>query len=338
MKVERMACGFNKFFLNFCLAALTLLIFTNTASAKFLFDLNLPTLPELKVQFLDPNETQPVKEKEILTLTSPGVYISVGTERGFIGASLSPDVTHLLLIDYEPKVVLFNRINIALLEMAQSQNDYVWLRLHASADEWKSRAKSCNLENYLKVYVSEPGNLLFFRTLLEKPGFQSFDDYELGLRSGKFVGANYLFNLNQFEKISKLAKKGLIQAEPIDLRDHDSVDKIISALSKASLKISVLDLSNACDRWYVPKSDLTHLLNAALPVMESKTILLITVLSNIQNKTDFFWDYFAFEIGQLSQPECLSSFLDTIKSGNLYQLGGANTLNNEIGLKNCQTF
>jgi hypothetical protein len=48
----------------------------------------------------------PIWEKAI-----SGLYIAVGTERGFIGASVCPSISHLVLVDRHPDVVLFNRLN-----------------------------------------------------------------------------------------------------------------------------------------------------------------------------------------------------------------------------------
>lgn len=48
--------------------------------------------------FIRPNETNPADAKAIWEQAPSGPYVSVGSERGFIGAFLSPGVDHLLLI------------------------------------------------------------------------------------------------------------------------------------------------------------------------------------------------------------------------------------------------
>ena len=91
-------------------------------------DVELTTKPEViadkKASFLAPNEEYPADAVRILDQAVSGVYLSVGTERGFIGAALASNITHLLLADRDPRVVFFNRINIALLTVAQSREEY----------------------------------------------------------------------------------------------------------------------------------------------------------------------------------------------------------------------
>ena len=115
-----------------CLAPLALLLFVSAAHAEFLY-FSDQTLRNFKASnarfakraaFLTPNEHYPSLALPAFKESIRGVYISVGTERGFIGAAFS-HATHLLLVDIHPDVAEFNRINVRdanLLEFTLRQS------------------------------------------------------------------------------------------------------------------------------------------------------------------------------------------------------------------------
>ena len=70
----------------------------------------------------------------------PGLVISVGTERAFQGVALSPNATHALLMDYDTKIIQFNRINIELLK-APTLSEYRFLRWLADYEAWQEFIK-----------------------------------------------------------------------------------------------------------------------------------------------------------------------------------------------------
>src|ERR1035438_7273970 len=89
-------------------------------------DLKLPIVPEQSNHWLGPNESQPTKGRNIYSHLAAGVYVTVGADRGLIYAGLSPNVTHILLLDIDNEVTRFNRINITLLQLADNRGDYLW--------------------------------------------------------------------------------------------------------------------------------------------------------------------------------------------------------------------
>src|SRR4051794_16512448 len=68
--------------------------------------------------FVSPNEWHIEDTQPILEHAPSGVVISVGTELGPMLTVLNPNATHLIMADYDPQVVQFNQINIALLSLA----------------------------------------------------------------------------------------------------------------------------------------------------------------------------------------------------------------------------
>src|SRR4051812_25922144 len=64
--------------------------------------------------FLAPNERFPQHLRPVLADSAPGVYVTVGTERGFIGTTMS-GADYLFLFDIDLWAVYYNRATILLL-------------------------------------------------------------------------------------------------------------------------------------------------------------------------------------------------------------------------------
>ena len=78
--------------------------------------------------YLPPNEQRPAVALPIYRKSNHGVYVSVGTERSFIGAALTR-AKALYVIDYDLLAVRFAMINRSLLAASTNRADYVKLRL-----------------------------------------------------------------------------------------------------------------------------------------------------------------------------------------------------------------
>jgi hypothetical protein len=81
-------------------------------------------------------EFQIGKIKHMVERAPEGVYISVGSERSFRGASMTPYVTQVYLLDVSPEIIRFNQINMELLK-TPSRQDYHNLRWDAPYEDWK---------------------------------------------------------------------------------------------------------------------------------------------------------------------------------------------------------
>src|SRR5579862_5108327 len=62
--------------------------------------------------YLPPNEQHPAVALPIYRKSNHGVYVSVGSERSFIGAALSR-AKALFVIDYDPETIRFAKIKRA---------------------------------------------------------------------------------------------------------------------------------------------------------------------------------------------------------------------------------
>jgi len=89
--------------------------------------------------YIPPNEQHPAVALPIFRKSNHGVYISVGTERAFIGTALTRAAA-LFVIDYDPDAIRIASINRALLAASTDRGDYLSLRWKASQEVWRRRS------------------------------------------------------------------------------------------------------------------------------------------------------------------------------------------------------
>src|SRR3974390_122541 len=115
--------------------------------------------------YLPPNEQNPAVALPIYRKSNHGVYVSVGSERSFIGAALS-GAKGLFVVDYDPQTVRFANINRALLAASTDRADYLNLRLSASPELWRQRSQHLSAED--KETLSKPDSWTFWDKKVRK--------------------------------------------------------------------------------------------------------------------------------------------------------------------------
>lgn len=227
-----------------------------------------PSVPYYQdgTSFLGPNERNQADERELLAGAGEGVHVAVGTERGFIGAALNPNASHLLLLDQVQAVVRFNRINVVLLKLAADRREYLSLRLAPSHLEWEAaleratREGSARLSREERELLTEDG-FRFWRRSLADPDFLDFQKKPSG-PGAAFGGANYLYEDRLFQRVSAMAKSDGIRAIQVDLMDYPRLGEIAAALAHAHLRVGVLDISNAWWPRYLGSGSIPNARNA----------------------------------------------------------------------------
>lgn len=258
--------------------------------------------------FIHPNEEAPKQGLPLWNLVEAGLYVTVGTERGFLAASLSPKVTHLLLIDRDVEVVYFNRVNALLLAAAHSRSDYLNLRFKCGPNEWLERIGS--LAPQLRKSVDIKAAWKWWKQhVRENEKFENFDKSSGG--KGPFGEISYLYSDSMFERLHKMAQEGRIQSTVVQLSDRAAVSRIVRAIKDTGLRVSALDLSNAWDRIYIPRTEFSALLEEFAQVT-SRTALLILTKPHFASDGSFgrissgkkveSMNYFAYTFDQFSQP------------------------------------
>lgn len=249
--------------------------------------------------FLAPNERRPQEAADILAGADPGMFISVGTERGFVEASIGKDVSHLLLVDNNRDVVLFNRLNAALIGVAKDLDDYIHLRFASSATEWVARSRGRGKALY-KDLLRHPHAWDWWKAMVrENKHLSEFHGTRNQYENGWFEGVSYLREQDRFKKLKKLASSGKIQAEFVELASEPDVSKLAEGIRKCGLPVGAVDISNAWANG-VPHHRVPRLLRQLGAVVHDNALLVITGFrwSDIRESThpqeDWFYSGYRF--------------------------------------------
>lgn len=267
-------------------------------------------LPSNLGYFSAPNEESPAKAFEIWSAAPRGAYVSVGTERGFIAAANTPAADALVLVDIDPGVNFFNRVNIALFRAAEDLNDYRYLRLEAGPREWRSRlARVVNPES--RGILRSEGAWRWWRASLRyqpswlsrhglfQRGFATFHEHPE--QSRRFSDTNYLWDPIQWSRLKRLVDADRVVVLSGNLADGEDFSRLVSrSLEGLRSRLSVLDVSNAWWRFYTPNQELALALQGLRSMGSDDSIFLITAISPIARRwipeswatgTLVAWDY-----------------------------------------------
>jgi hypothetical protein len=248
--------------------------------------------PSLGV-YIPPNEQHPALALPIYRKSNHGVYVSVGTERSFIGAALT-EAEALIVIDYDPEAIRFANINRALLAASTDRADYVNLRLRASEEVWRQRSLKLTGED--KETLASPASWMFWDQKVRKntwawnSAFQHFNT-EPKNPGEPFYASDYLFDGFLYNHLSRLAKSSRIWSRVVDLRRDDEVRAFCDDLKSKHLRLGVIDTSD------VPSPSEAGTSVAAQYVMlfseyaQDDTLFLNTAPARAKGVV---WSYFAF--------------------------------------------
>ncbi len=92
-------------------------------------------------------EIQMIKIKNLLDKAPPGIYLTVGGERAFIGASMFEGIDHLVVFDSSPTIVRYNKINIELLK-ASNKEQYKHLRWDSDFTAWNKTSPLLKTDDF----------------------------------------------------------------------------------------------------------------------------------------------------------------------------------------------
>jgi hypothetical protein len=248
--------------------------------------------------YLPPNEQHPAVALPIYRKSNHGVYVSVGSERSFIGAALSR-AKGLFVIDYDPQTIQFANINRALLAASTDRADYLNLRLSASPELWRQRSQRLATED--KETLSNPDSWTFWDKNVRKNqtawdnAFGHFHTEPKG-PSDPFFASNYLFDDRLYSQLRQLAKGSRIWGLQLDLRHENEVRSFCEELKFKGLTLGVIDTSD------VPNASETG---------TSVAVQYVTLISQYAPDSAIFlntaptggrgvhWSYFAFSNGKI---------------------------------------
>jgi hypothetical protein len=243
--------------------------------------------------YLPPNEQHPAIALPIYRKSNHGVYVSVGTERSFIGAALS-GANALFVIDYDPQTIKFAKINRALLAASTDRSDYLNLRLSASPELWQQRSQRVSGED--KETLSNPDSWTFWDKKVRQNqaawdnAFGHFHIEPRG-RNDPFFAADYLFDDGLYNELSQLAKSSRIRALQLDLRHEDEVRALCEELKSRALTLGVIDTSDVPNASNTGTSVAAKYVKVISKYAPDNAIFLNTAPTGGQG---IHWSYFAF--------------------------------------------
>ncbi len=276
-------------------------------------DIPEPVFPVMREGgvFLEPNELRPQDAIPLLQESTAGAYVSIGSERSFIHASLS-NASRLIALDKDPVIVRFNRVNAALLAAAKDRESYVHLRLEASFEEWKKAAQGLLYKDPMRDlltsdtiwkwwnqrvrHVNGSGHKNEFGGFIAKPAAGS-----------NFDGANYLWEDKLFAKLHAMAKARRIESHLLDLRGRDRVRELVQAIRNGTdpeTPLSVLDISNVWDsNHFLSDAQTAALLREFKEVATPKSLMLASKIMERKEGIEN-WKYLArtFEVIDPANP------------------------------------
>jgi hypothetical protein len=245
--------------------------------------------------YLPPNEQHPAVALSIYRKSNHGMYVSVGTERSFIGAALT-GAKGLYVIDYDLLAVQFAKVNRALLAVSRSRADYVNLRLTARLDIWQQRSQQLGGED--KETLASPDSWAFWDKRVRKSWAPGFGHFHIAPQQADdpFFAADYLFDDRLYSHLRSLARSARIWARLVDLRHEKEVHALCDDLKSRGLPIGVIDTSD------VPSADFGGASVAARYVklfsryVQDDTLFLSTAATH---PPGINWSYYAFSRGKV---------------------------------------
>ena len=248
--------------------------------------------------YLPPNEQHPAVALPIYRKSNQGVYVSVGTERSFIGAALS-GASALFVIDYDPLAIRFAIIDRALLAASIDRADYLNLRLTASAELWQQRSRRLAAED--KETLSNPDSWALWDMKVRKN--QTAWDNAFGhfhtqpkAPGDPFFASNYLFDDRLYSHLRQLAKNSRIWALQLDLRHENEVRSFCENLKSKGLTVGVIDTSDVPNGLENGTGIAAKYIKLISPYAPGNAIFLNTAPTGGQG---VHWSYFAFSNGNI---------------------------------------
>lgn len=240
--------------------------------------------------FVRPNERRPKKALPIWKESSSGTYVSVGTERGFIGFANSK-ADSLVMVDFHPYVVTYNETNRILLKLATSFKDYVALKKSASFKEIYGRMKDSQRfsESELSWVQSAFVEKLWNESYRSSGSFMGRDFWaKLGL--GGFAQVSYMVTPDLFEKLSRAARENRIVVRQGNLNNQLAQVDLGNLVDKLGGRLSVLDLSNAWESHFIRPEPMNTLTKRMQERALTTSLILLTNIEGLG------WSYYAVPI------------------------------------------
>jgi len=287
-------------------------------NSQKLFDNEFPTSDNIqwsKGRSLYPNEFNLIENAHVWKNANDiqsKAYISVGSERSFMGAGLTRS-KYLIGIDFDPDIVKFNRINAVLLGVSISRMDYVMLRFSRDFNALKRRIEKASV----KFEISEADWNWWID--IHKDGKWKhliFDSIDKVGYVGQFQKLAYWNHQASWEHLRNLVLTQRVGFFAIDITDTKKLNYLNTILTQLKIKPGVFDSSNVLA--YVGGRAMAQAIQILGRLVEPQDMLSwINTSLSLENRLspytgidtlEYIWrfekmDFSALELGSLGQLE-----------------------------------
>lgn len=242
------------------------------------------------------SEMQIGKIQHMIQRVPCGVYLTVGSERGFRAASMSDKITALYLLDIHDDIIRFNIINRELLKVP-TRHEYLYLRWESTYQDWQNFFRSVQTK-YGHVNNISYDDFLWWEQNVRELGREGYvlpeylnrvgssplctdtniTDEEKSLDLGQILDyktGNYLFYNDLYNRLHQLAIENKIYTSKINLLDNGQLMQLLTYLRSMSMPISVLDLDNLYFEDYLGQDAYYRLISHFLPLGRPNSVLLV---------------------------------------------------------------
>ena len=199
-----------------------------------------------------------------------GVYVAVGGERAFRGASMYSTIDHLIIFDISPTIKRFNLINSSLLK-AKDKELYKFLRWYSDFLEWKKVDVNLTEQdfNWWVENIRDPDkyttgdewfnrigdfrdngyntkkSLVSLMSIVETANVETAAEKIINMSNKiDYKAGNYLFDDKLYTRLHELAINNKITVIQMDLSDTKGQQLLINTIQKTNNKIGIIDLDN----------------------------------------------------------------------------------------------
>ncbi len=237
--------------------------------------------------FIVPNERDIGIHKDLFAKMAEGIYLTVGTERGLMSSALANGkIKALIQVDLDPKVVLYNRVNRALLAGAKNREDYLRLRLKSTHADWLQLiAQSKELSGEDRQALADLKNWQWWQEKVQTlPDWNRFHQDPKQNEDRAYLHANYLFDDILFARVSQLAKQRRIFVI-YDSFGKESLKHRVEGIAKAlNLTLSAIDMSNAWQEGYLGHQNTIKFLESLQQQMKADSHIVFTYLAQADSR------------------------------------------------------
>jgi hypothetical protein len=257
-----------------CCAFLTLKLYPHeplsaeiARCASHLINITYPK-PSDWQSYIFPNELRPSDLESHLRDIPEGAYITTGSERALFAAVVSPKITNVIVIDSDPAIIKFHKINTELLKSANSMENYFFLRVKATFSDWQKAHLTLTQEDW-DFWENQVRNNSDAFVMHNKPLMVSYHTQEL-------TKVNYLFNEAAFNRVQSLARSNKLHFILGKLEDERLMKNIILTLRKYNAEVSAVDFSNTWHSNYITPPNLNRILKLLINELDTRARVIFT--------------------------------------------------------------